>query len=203
MMPLSATPSSADLGSVPRRTLRIAWAGAVLFGLGLASAWTPPRTRAQEDGSLPASLAARNRAFLTAVDAGPEGILEFFPLEGEFTWVHTVHLGTGDRRGVWRFPAGQRDAAMRGPLEASFALHFEDQPVGLFAHQVMMRGVKWRRVSTARFVPPGETAASGIFVEWRREGSRWVVSTFGDEGFAVLPLPDWVDGRDRKDDHDG
>jgi hypothetical protein len=72
------------------------------------------------------------------------------------------------------------------------------QTIGLFAHQVMMRGVEWRRVSGTRFVPPGETAASAIFVEWRREGSKWVVSSFGDESFSRLPLPPWINWRDRK-----
>jgi hypothetical protein len=183
------------------KRLRIGFAVLVA---GLASARVPARAFAQGGGSAPDALAARNRGFLAAVNAGPEGILEFFPSEGPFTYVHTVHQETGDRRGVWRFPARQAEEAIRkGPLWASFELQMESQPIGLFAHQVMMRGTKWRRVSPTRFVPSGETATSGIFVEWRREGSRWVVSSFGDEGYGVLPLPDWMDLEQREDDDDG
>jgi hypothetical protein len=38
----------------------------------------------------------------------------------------------------------------------------------------------WRRVRGSRFVPAGESAASPVFVEWRREDGAWVVSAFGD-----------------------
>jgi hypothetical protein len=164
----------------------------VAIGLGLSPAMAP-RALAQGDRPVPASAATRTLAFLTAVNAGdPDQILEFFPTQGQFTYVHTVHLRTGDRRGVWRFPAEQKGDAFQGPLWAPFGFQPENQPVGLFAHQVMMRGVKWRRVSGTRFVPPGETASSDIFVEWRREGAKWVVSSFGDEGFSEMPLPRWM-----------
>jgi hypothetical protein len=172
----------------------------VAVALGLSSAFMPSTAPAQRNDHVPASLAARTRAFLTAInDVGPEGILEFFPSEGHFTYVHTSHQTTGDHRGVWRFAAEQKEDAIRnGPLWASFEFQFENQTIGLFAHQIMMRGVRWRRVSGTRFVPPGETASSAIFVEWRREGSRWVVSSFGDESFSRLPLPPWMSWRGRK-----
>src|SRR5215213_6281517 len=126
---------------------------AFAIGLGLSSAWMPPGARAQGDRPVPPSLAARTRSFLAAVNAGDyERILEFFPTQGQFTYVHTVHRRSGDRRGVWHFPAAQtRDAMENGPLWPAFALQAESQPVGLFAHQVMRRGVKWHRVSCNRF----------------------------------------------------
>jgi hypothetical protein len=37
----------------------------------------------------------------------------------------------------------------------------------------------------------GEPDDSGFFVEWRREGDRWVVSAFGDEQYDRVPLPRW------------
>jgi hypothetical protein len=40
-------------------------------------------------------------------------------------------------------------------------------------------GTRWRRVAGNRFVPPGESARSPMFVQWRREDGRWVVSAFG------------------------
>lgn len=168
----------------------------ILLGLsfGLALASLPAAAPAQGVSPVAASLRARNLAFLTAVDSvGPEGILEFFPGKGDFTYVHTAHQISGDHRRVWRFPAEQTgDAIAKGPLWESFASQVENQTVGLFAHQITMRGVKWHRVSGTRFVPPGETASSPIFVEWRREGSKWVVSSFGDESFSRLPLPPWM-----------
>ncbi|HEX9939091.1 MAG TPA: hypothetical protein VGB15_18255 [Longimicrobium sp.] len=71
-------------------------------------------------------------------------------------------------------------------------LQFESQPVGLLVHQVLCRGVAWRPVSPTRFVPPGAGASSPTFVEWRREGGRWVIAAFGEETFARDPLPEWV-----------
>jgi hypothetical protein len=39
-----------------------------------------------------------------------------------------------------------------------------------------------------RFVPPGASARSPVFVEWRREGGEWVISRFGDEQMHVPHL---------------
>ena len=139
------------------------------------------------------SLAARNAAFLATVrDRGAAEIAAFFPRSGEVRYLHTQHEKVGDRAGAWRFPAdGVRRAIENGPLRDSFQIQVERQPIGLFAHQVMIRGVGWRRVGGTRFVPPGARAASPTFVEWRREGTRWVVSAFGDETFGSAPLPPW------------
>lgn len=67
----------------------------------------------------------------------------------------------------------------------------ESEPVGLFAHQVRIRGTHWKRVGPTRFVPEDESSTAPIFVEWRREGAKWVVSGFGDERFSNVPLPAW------------
>jgi hypothetical protein len=37
-------------------------------------------------------------------------------------------------------------------------------------------------------VPPGAPASSPVFVEWRREHGRWVISAFGDERYCRPPL---------------
>ena len=168
---------------------RISFGILVGLSVGLASASMPAAAPAQGVSPVPASLRARNSAFLTAVDrVGPEGILDFFPAKGDFTYVHTAHQISGDHRRVWRFPAEQKgDAITKGPLWESFEIQVENQTLGLFAYQIMVRGVEWHRVSGTRFVPPGESASSPIFVEWRREGPKWVVSSFGDESFSRPP----------------
>ena len=138
-------------------------------------------------------LEARMRAFLRAVSRHDRReIASFFPRSGEFAYTHTVHEPSGKQVAVHRFRA--REAAHlieSGPLWTSFDVQVEDQPIGLFAHQVMLRGTAWKRVSETRFVPNDADAASAIFVEWRRERSRWVVSSFGDERFTADPLPSW------------
>jgi hypothetical protein len=54
---------------------------------------------------------------------------------------------------------------------------------GPYGDELQMRigtdGTRWRRVAGNRFVPPGESARSPMFVQWRREDGRWVVSAFG------------------------
>jgi hypothetical protein len=139
------------------------------------------------------TLEARMQAFLEAVSRHDRReIANYFPRSGEFTYFHTVHEPNGSRAAEHRFQG--REAANlieSGPLWTSFDVQVEDQPIGLFAHQVMLRGAAWKRVSETRFVPNDADAASAIFVEWRRERSRWVVSSFGDERFTADPLPSW------------
>jgi hypothetical protein len=116
----------------------------------------------------------------------------FFPQGGTFSYEHTAHESGGDRRGVRRFAGtGIRDLVFRGPLENVLAINYESQPIGLFAHQVMLRGTNWTRVSPTRFVPPGERASSPTFVEWRMEQGRWVIAAFGDESFPNGHTPRW------------
>jgi hypothetical protein len=149
---------------------------------------TPPVAEAR---TVP--LEERMRAFLEAVrQSDVEGILQYFPRHGEIRYLHTVHERQGARASTWIFPAADaREAIEDGPLWASFVIQPEGQPIGLFKHQMMLRGTDWRRVRGTRFVPPGGDASSGIFVEWRREDSEWVVSAFGDERYFWEPLPEW------------
>jgi hypothetical protein len=115
----------------------------------------------------------------------------YFPTRGEWTWVVTTHHPGGpDRMGVWRFPAVQTDSAIEtGPLCDSF--HSGDFAMlgTVIAPAVDSRGDgEWRRVRGTRFVPEGAPAGSPVFVEWRREDGRWVVSSFGGEGWYAPPL---------------
>ncbi len=140
------------------------------------------------------SLKERADAFLRAVRrTNADSIAVFFPREADWTYVHTAHHRDGDRTAIRRFRGAESLAAirLRGPLWASFEIQYESQPIGLFAHQVMLRGRGWRRVRGNRFVPPGAPASSPIFVEWRREGDQWVIAAFGDESFPSGETPSW------------
>ncbi len=140
-----------------------------------------------------ASLEARMREFMATVHRRPvDSAAVFFPRTGTFDYVLTSHYEDRSVRGIWRFPAADALAAIRGPLRSSFTINYEGQRIGTLSHQVMERGREWRRVPGNRFVPPGATAASAAFVEWRKEGSEWVVASFGDEGFPGAPIPSWV-----------
>lgn len=148
-------------------------------------------TRAEEHVS---SLDARMQAFLRAVRrTDADSISAFFPRAGDWSYVHTAHERGRDRVGVRRFrgPEARSAIGAGGPLWASFEIEYEAQRIGLFAHQVMHRGTAWRRVRGSRFVPPGASASSAIFVEWRREGGEWVISAFGDETFPNGRIPSW------------
>jgi hypothetical protein len=138
------------------------------------------------------AVESRMEQFFAAVDTlGPTGLAEFFPKTGTFTYRHTIHQTQGDQSFEWRFPASEITAALAGPLWASFEIQFEGQPIGLFAHQLMERPGQWRRISRARFVPPGANACSATYIEWRLEGLQWVISELGDEHFQTGPLPSW------------
>lgn len=144
------------------------------------------------DSRTAAELRQRTDGFLATVRRQrPDSIAEYFPAQGDFVWYNTSHVPGWEHVGVWRFPAEQAlEAIRRGPLLPSFDLNPHAQPIGLFTHQLILRGSNWRRVGRSRFVPPGAPASSPTFVEWRREGDRWVISSFGDELFAP-PFPSW------------
>lgn len=141
------------------------------------------------DAQAPDGLAARMRAFAAAAANAPnDSVAAFFPRRGDWTWVHTRQ--PADRRGAprvgtWRFGGAQtlRAIGAGGPVCASF-----DGPGGFgppeerLGMQTLMHRGPWRRVRGTRFVPAGESAASPVFVEWRREDGAWVVSAFGDVG---------------------
>jgi hypothetical protein len=57
-------------------------------------------------------------------------------------------------------------------------------------------GTRWRRVGGNRFVPPGESARSPMFVQWRREDGRWVVSAFGHATHWFPPVLGYSRGDD-------
>jgi len=157
----------------------------------------PSALKAQEGEAIPGSqrgwsLGRTMRRF--ELDLGGD-VRGYFPARGGWTWVVTTHVrGAADRVGVWRFPAAQTDSAIdTGPLCDSF--HSGDYAV---AGTLIWPGVddrgggEWRRVRGTRYVPRGAPAGAPVFVEWRREDGRWVVSSFGGEswyGPTVLGRP--------------
>jgi hypothetical protein len=135
-----------------------------------------------------ATLAGRMRAFMREVGDRPNTELAaFFPRRGDWTWMHALRDPDGaaiHRIETWRFPGAETPRAIGadGPVCASFELGdghfgpFEER----FGMQARMNPGRWRRVRGNRFVPSGSSAASPVFVEWRREDGQWVVSAFGD-----------------------
>ena len=138
-----------------------------------------PLRAAAQDG-----LESRNEAFLRAMAltrAPPDSVAAFFPRRGDWTWTKVVEGAPPERRPtVWRFAAPEtlRTAWRYGPVCEAFAGF-----VNYLGTELEMRieadGTRWRRVAGNRFVPPGESARSPMFVQWRREDGRWVVSAFG------------------------
>lgn len=121
-----------------------------------------------------------------------DSLLAVFPGTGDWTYRQTVHMMRGQALRVWRIPAAQTREVVSSDLRRVFFLDVHAQPIGRLVHQVLHRGSEWRRVTPTRFVPPGASRSSPVFVEWRREGERWVVSAVGDEGFDDgVPLPAW------------
>jgi hypothetical protein len=175
----------------------------ILLAASIALACAGPAAVRAQDAA-PGSgetLEARMSSFAAAVLGGNPGLPEYFPASGDWRWVHTTHRAGGTRVTAWRFPAAETQRAIEhpGPLWASFHIQPEGQPIGLFLHQLMTRGssgdgvraIRWRRVGGTRFVPAGDPDGSGLFVEWRREGDRWIVAALGDERYDGGPLPRW------------
>ncbi|HEU4884624.1 MAG TPA: hypothetical protein VFT45_20380 [Longimicrobium sp.] len=155
--------------------------------------WANPSPSQARPAADEASLEARMRAFLTpAARASADSVAAFFPRSGDFTWVRTTHSGDRDVTGIWRFRGADLHAAHQGPLNDVFTINYHGQTVGSLAHQIQIRGSRWRRVPGNRFVPADAPDSSPIYVQWRREDGRWVVSVIGDEIFgANAPLPAW------------
>jgi len=131
-------------------------------------------------------------AFLRALpeDRQQDTTRRWFPTSGEWSYTHTIHEpGGGTLVGRWIVPAAQTSSLFgfgKGigptPIDDSFEVGYEGgQKEGVLLEVVMRTSDRWRLVGGNRFVPPGGRASSTIFVEWRREGSRWVISAFGDE----------------------
>jgi hypothetical protein len=162
-----------------RRSLRMP---ALVLAAVLSLVALPARAQAPD-----AALTARMRAFVQAATHAPnDSVAAFFPRRGDWTWVRTsrAHDRRGPPRvGTWRFsgPETLRAIDTGGPACESF-----DGPGGIgpyegrFGMQTRLHRGPWRRVRGTRFVPAGESAASPVFVEWRREDGRWVVSALGD-----------------------
>ncbi|MFL5380955.1 MAG: hypothetical protein ACJ8GN_00380 [Longimicrobiaceae bacterium] len=156
-----------------------------------------PLRAAAQDG-----LESRNEAFLRAVTQAPrDSVAAFFPRRGDWTWTQVAEgAPPGYRPKVWRFAATQtlRAIGRGGPACGSF-LQLSGG-VGAIETVLIMRinrgGVRWRRVAGNRFVPPGESAPSRVFVQWRREDGRWVVSAFGDETYWFPHVPGEFRGGD-------
>jgi hypothetical protein len=155
--------------------------------------WAAPGAAQGPTAAGEASLDARMHAFLTGIaSVGEDSAAAFFPRSGDFTWVETTHYANRDVVGTWRFPAADFRAAYRGLLNDMLTGHVEGNRVGSLSHQLRFRGSAWRRVRGNRFVPPDAPASSPIFVQWRREDGRWVVSVIGDESYSGdAPLPAW------------
>ncbi|HEU4562024.1 MAG TPA: hypothetical protein VFS20_29625 [Longimicrobium sp.] len=129
-----------------------------------------PLRAAAQDG-----LESRNEAFLRAVKEAPrDSAAAFFPRRGDWTWTQVVEGAPPGRRSTaWRFAATETLRTIR-PLGAVCA-SFQQLETRVGGDRT-----RWRRVAGNRFVPPGESARSPVFVQWRREDGRWVVSAFGD-----------------------
>lgn len=136
------------------------------------------------------TLEGRNCAFLHAGYVHDE----FLPRTGTFTWYQTSYKGGPPILGVWRFAPADIEEAATGeePLHDVFGIDVEGTRIGSLSHQAMHLGTAWRRVPGNRFVPPGAPDDSPVFVQWRREGARWVVAAVGDETYGGdAPLPPW------------
>ncbi|HEU4560216.1 MAG TPA: hypothetical protein VFS20_20370 [Longimicrobium sp.] len=143
-----------------------------------------PLRAAAQDG-----LESRNGAFLRAVrDAPPDSVAAFFPRRGEWTWTQAAEgAPAGHPLAVQRFAATETLRAI-GPGGAVCRSFWQSQGgVGPMETVLIMRikrnGTRWRRVAGNRFVPPGASSRSPVFVQWRREDGRWVVSGFGDAAY--------------------
>jgi hypothetical protein len=151
-----------------------------------------PLRAAAQDG-----LESRNEAFLRAVkDASLDSVAAFFPRRGDWTWTQVTHGAPfGRRSGVWRFAATETLRAIGdpGPVCESFWQPGDVGPAEtVLVMRIILGGTRWRRVAGNRFVPPGESARSPVFVQWRREDGRWVVSAFGDATYWFPPVLGYV-----------
>ncbi|HZG43128.1 MAG TPA: hypothetical protein VEY93_09210 [Longimicrobium sp.] len=165
---------------------------------------SPHLADGQEHADIPRrqGLAGQTDAFLDLIGGRTDPLVAFFPRRGDWTWFHTVHQDGGPALlQVWRFPGGAAREAIKtcGPAWESFTIQYESHPVGVLSWHVIENGRRWRRVGGTRFVPPGASANSPVFVEWRREDGRWVLSAFGDETFHRRRLPGIASGMVRRD----
>jgi hypothetical protein len=131
------------------------------------------------------------RDFVETLQERREGIEDFFPRRGAWTWILTTRSLSG-RATVERQPflASETLAAMEhpGPLCETFSRGGDAASVENLMHHLRVNPLPWRLVDGRRFVPPGTSPRSPTFVEWRREDGRWVVSAVGEERTGGPPL---------------
>lgn len=158
-----------------------------VIGICLATAGQAQARGERPSGADVRALWSRMSALTDSMrDFGPsESFAAYFPREGTWVWRQTLRAAPGgDRVGRWRFPAAQTAEALSdsGPLCPSFFRGGGEAGARetSIAGRLSLDSARWRRIG-ARFVPPGSSASSPAFVEWRREGERWVISAFGDE----------------------
>lgn len=178
--------------------------------LSLFAAHTGGAQTVQDDGEFPLAevapigvrgisgervgLPARMEGLLRAISKHDvDSVASFFPRRGAWTYRRTTHTRAGRQIGRWMFGPGDVKRAIQSEaLRSSFSIDIEGQPVGTLSHQMGHRTGRWRQFPGARFVPPGGTGASDIFVTWRLEDGAWVVSTLADESFREgVKLPSW------------
>ena len=153
----------------------------LFLALLLTCAAAPARAEAQHRG---VPLPKRMQAFAeTATTELAESLVPFFPRRGSWTWVQTVHYpGRPDRLRIRRFtPAETLRAIDSGGVACeSFMRAAGFGPAGVLMNY--LDSEPWRRASRTRFVPPdAKPGLKRVFVEWRLEDGRWVVSAYGDE----------------------
>jgi len=153
------------------------------------------RAQAQAAARGQAGVRARMAECLRSLpeDGPTDTTRRFFPTTGDWSYTHTVHeSGGGTRIQRWIFPAAQTSLLFGydqdvkvDPVRGSFEADPHGQTYGLLISIVNESWQRrWRLVGRNRFVPPGAPASSPVFVEWRRELGRWVISAFGDERYC-------------------
>lgn len=184
---------------IPISTIRPA-----LFALPLLFLTAIPL--AAQAGASPASLERRMGAFLRAVVEEPrDSVAAYFPKSGDWRYVPSLlEAPRGTPPGGWLFRGDEtlRAIGKGGPLCWSFEASWGD--TGPFEGAIVSRAwvarTGWRRVRGNRFVPPGGSARSPAFVEWRREGGEWVVSSIGEQQPYHTPRPSpWERNQARRD----
>jgi hypothetical protein len=155
--------------------------------------WADPCPAQSQPAAGDSSLVVRMQAFVDSLRyMGVDSAAAYFPRSGDFTWVETSHYDDRDAVGIWRFPAAEFRAAYNGPLFEVLDIDHHGQRIGSLSHQIMIRRPEWRRVAGNRFVPADGPDSAPIYVQWRLEDGRWVISAIGDETFrSDKILPAW------------
>lgn len=139
------------------------------------------------------ALEARMRSFLAAVGdesrigEPPDAHLfaPFFPRAGEWTRMVTFHRFTGnDSVAIERYRTAELARLLEpgAPLCGMFDAGTGDvgPVIDEDGYGSLFEPGEWTRVRGNRFVAPGRPADSPVFVEWKMEDGRWVISSIGD-----------------------